>query len=377
MSTPSDYARGIRRVELWQLAVPLAQPYHLSRQYGTLTHSHAAIVCITLNDGSQGWGEGDPGGVNFDGETIDSVMAQLGERLPALPGCDIEAVIQKDSAAGAAAAAMDVACHDALARSRNLPLHRLLGTQRRASIPSLWPTSSGSAADDLAIIGQRYADGFRTYMLKMGSRPITDEIRRLNELLPQLPADVRIMVDANQGWQPDEALTFSAQVATLPLVLIEQPVAANELATLGELCRRISIPISVDESLCSVSDAETIIATDAADVFSLKVSKHGGLGNSVQIARKARAAGRQCLMNSMIELGITQAASLQLGCTLDNLIDCGHAYMSTLRMADDITDFGTLVSHGTAGLPEATGLGVTVFREKLCRWQTGESHVYE
>ena len=70
-------------------------------------------------------------------------------------------------------------------------------------------------------------------------------------------------------------------------------------------------------------------------------------------------------MNSMLEFGISQAASLQLGCTLSNLLDCGHAYMSVLRMADDITDFRNNISDAVVQVPSGHGLGVSVDDNKL------------
>jgi len=83
------------------------------------------------------------------------------------------------------------------------------------------------------------------------------------------------------------------------------------------------------------------------------------------IANAAELAGIKCLMNSMLEFGITQAASLQLGCTLNNLMDCGHAYMSVLRMSDDITDFSRHITDAIVKVPETPGLGVEVNTRKL------------
>ena len=67
----------------------------------------------------------------------------------------------------------------------------------------------------------------------------------------------------------------------------------------------------------------------------------------------------------MLEFGITQAASLQVGCTLNNLLDCGHAYMSVLRMSDDITDFRKNISDAVVTVPREPGLGVSVADDKL------------
>ena len=61
----------------------------LPRYPGTLTHSDAALLRLTLADGTEGWGEADPGGINFDGETIDTVMRGLREHTAGLPGRDL------------------------------------------------------------------------------------------------------------------------------------------------------------------------------------------------------------------------------------------------------------------------------------------------
>ena len=119
-----------------------------------------------------------------------------------------------------------------------------------------------------------------------------------------------------------------------------------------------------------------ILAPEAADVVSIKVSKHGGLANSRPGSRpRFSAAGKRVLMNSMIELGITQAASLHLGVTLPHLMPCGHAYMSTLRMSDDITDFSDWVKDGIATPPDRPGLGVEVSMDKIKQYEVGEPHV--
>jgi muconate cycloisomerase len=70
----------------------------------------------------------------------------------------------------------------------------------------------------------------------------------------------------------------------------------------------------------------------------------------------------------MLEFGISQAASLQLGCVLPNLLDMGHAYMSVLRMSDDITDFGENISRAVVAVPAAPGLGVSLDEGKLKKY---------
>ncbi len=366
-------------LDAFHIAIPLVNPYHLSKVYGTQTHSDVIIVRIMTDSGEEGWGEGDPGGVLFTGDTGEAVMQSIREEgAERIIGCRVDDWVENGDGLkfqGSVGAAFDVAVHDALAKSRHQPLWALLGEKRREKIDSLWPTSSGTAEDDLEIIQPRLAQGFRTFMLKMGSRPVDKDIERVIEVTRVLPEDVKIMVDANQGWEIEEAMTFVEGITDVPLVLIEQPVVADDHEGLKKISKISRIPVSVDESLQTVEDARRIALGEIASVFSIKVSKNGGLRAGLEIGRVAKEQGILVMMNSMLELGITQSASLHLGCVLDCLIDCGHAYMSTLRMSDDVTDFSNFVSEGKAHLPSGTGLGIQVNESKIMKYLKEEYHV--
>jgi muconate cycloisomerase len=145
-------------------------------------------------------------------------------------------------------------------------------------------------------------------------------------------------------------------------------VATGDLATLRNIRDRIPYLLSVDEGLVTLADAAGVIRAEAADAFSIKASKNGGLSKSHTIARAAEVFGIKILLNSMLEFGITQAASLQLGCVLPNLLDMGHAYMSVLRMSDDITDFGQNISQAMATVPTGPGLGICLDEDKLKKY---------
>lgn len=366
-------------LDAFHIAIPLVNPYHLSKVYGTQTHSDVIIVRIMTDSGEEGWGEADPGGVLFTGDTGEAVMQSIREEgAERIIGCRVDDWVENGDGLkfqGSVGAAFDVAVHDALAKSRHQPLWALLGEKHREKIDSLWPTSSGTAEDDLEIIKTRLAQGFRTFMLKMGSRPVDKDIERVIEVTRVLPEDVKIMVDANQGWEIEEAMTFVEGITDVPLVLIEQPVVADDHEGLKKISKISRIPVSVDESLQTVEDARRIALGEIASVFSIKVSKNGGLRAGLEIGRIAKEQGILVMMNSMLELGITQSASLHLGCVLDCLIDCGHAYMSTLRMSDDVTDFSNFVSEGKAHLPSGTGLGIQVNESKIMKYLKEEYHV--
>ncbi len=354
------------------IELPFAVPYKLSKSYGTLTHTRAVIVRLETDDGLVGLGEANPT-PPFTEETPGSVFAALGDFIwPAIKGEDassINAVLDRIdiplSGNHVAKGAIDMALFDLAGKALDVPCHRLLGGQRRDTLKVLWPLGSGTFDDDRAVLDEKTAEGYRGFMLKMGVRPIREEIDRLAALFSRYGDGLDIIVDANQGWSCAQALDFAHQARAFPLRLIEQPVSAGDHAGLSQVRAAARQPVSADESIQSLDDARALLASGAVDVFSIKISKNGGFRASRRIAELAGMHGVDCLMNSMLEFGVTQAASLQLGAVLGNLMDIGHAYMSTLRLADDVTDFAGHVSGGVVTVPQSPGLGICLDETKL------------
>ena len=365
----------INRLELFHIAIPFAQPYRLSKAYGTRTDAHAVILKMHTDDGVVGLGEADP--LNpFTDETPGTVLAVMRDTIgPRLLGRDPTRVGARVSLLEGAVrgnltskGAIDMALHDILGKVRGVPVSVLLGGHLHAELPILWGIGSGSPAEDAAAIEELMASGCRTVMIKMGALPIADEIKRMIAARRRFEDQLHLVVDANQGWDMAQALAFIRGIKGHPPDLMEQPVQHWNHEGLRRIRDRSPCPVSADESLSSIYDAAALIRAEAVDVFSLKVSKNGGISNCRQIAQAADTFGLKCLMNSMLEFGISQAASLQVGCTLGNLLPIGHAYGSVVRMADDVTDFGRNISAATVRLPSSDGLGVAVDDDKLKKY---------
>ena len=365
----------ITGLELFHISIPFIKPYHLSKLYGTLHDAHAVILKIHSDNGMIGFGEADPM-VPFTKESPDDVMKVIGETIaPYLIGQEparmailedeLDRLVQENLTARGA---VNMALYDMIGKARAMPVHALLGGLRHSTVPLLFGVSSGTPEQDQATIEEQVALGCRCFMLKMGTLPIANEIKRVAAVRTRFGDDIKIIVDANQGWELMEALEFVDGICDCPPDLIEQPTGRKEIECLKKIRNRCSCALSADESVESVSDAAALIRELAVDVISIKVSKNGGLDKSRQIAQMADGFGIKCLMNSMLEFGISQAASLHLGCTLPNLADLGHAYGSVLRMSDDITDFGNNIANAVVTVPDGPGLGVTVDEQKLQKY---------
>ena len=364
----------ITRLELFHIAIPFAKPYRLSKAYGTLTDAHAVILKVHTDGGVVGLGEADP--LNpFTEETPGTVMAIMRDVIgPCLLGQDPTqvgslAAVLDGSVLGnlTARGSVDMALHDILGKVKGAPVHVLVGGRLHTELPILWGIGSGTPSEDAAAIEELMALGCRTVMIKMGALPIVEEINRMVSARKRFEG-LHFVVDANQGWETDQTLAFIDGIRGYPPDLIEQPIQHWDHRGLKRIRQRAPCPLSADESLLSVHDAAELIRSNAVDVFSLKVSKNGGIAKCRQIAQAAEMFGLKCLMNSMLEFGITQAASLQLGCTLGNLLPMGHAYGSVVRMADDVTDFGRNISGATVRVPLGDGLGVGLDERKLKKY---------
>jgi len=372
----------ITAIELFHISLPFAKPYSLSKVYGTLVNAEAVIVKVHTDTGIAGFGEADP--MNpFTEETPGTVMAVIRDQMALqLIGSDPTAVAMIDARLDRtlhgnlmARGAINMALFDILGKVYKLPAHTFLGGMIHRQLPVLWPIGSGTPEEDAVAIESAIQAGFRTVMIKMGALPVKEEIARMVAASERFGSRMAIIADANQGWGYKEALVFLDGIRGHEPDIIEQPLPYHETQRLKNLCERTSCLLSADESVMTRQDAAALLRNDTANVFSIKVSKNGGLRRSKELADLAAAFGVRCLMNSMLEFGITQAASLQVGCTLNNLVDCGHAYMSVLRMSDDITDFGKNVSAAVVTVPEAPGLGVTVDEAKLNKYAVGHLSV--
>ena len=368
----------VTRLEASHVAVDFVEPYHLSRHYGTQFEAHAVIVELHTDEGLVGLGEADPL-LPFTNETIDSVIAALQRQIaPILIGANPKAIGEILSLIEAATpemptarGAIDMALHDLMGKAMGLPVRALLGRMHNPKIPLLFGVSSGTPAENIATIEAEMERGHRCFMLKMGAGDVNEDVERAMAVRRRFGSSISLLADANQGWTTEEATQFLRQTTDSALDLVEQPLHRDEVAATARLRQEFGVPISADEGVASPDDAAKLIRAGAADVFSIKVSKHGGIRPSWLIAQMADSFGVECLMNSMLEFGVSQAASLQLGATLPNLVSVGHAYGSVLRLSDDVTDFAANIHDGVVTVPDRPGLGVGLDRAKLNRYLRG------
>ncbi|WP_276257836.1 mandelate racemase/muconate lactonizing enzyme family protein [Haloglomus litoreum] len=345
--------------------IPVSVPYSVDFAIsgGEVSAANHVLLRLHTDAGVVGLGEACPDPY-FAPETMGSVVAAIEDHIsPAIRGEDPSnrgrihrAMDEAIRGNPFAKAAVDIACFDATGKHLGIPVSTLLGGRLRDRIEV--GQSIGIGPTDRAVERARawVDDGFSSIKVKVGTDPETD-IERATAVAEAVGDRASIRVDANQGYRADQAVrVFSALESECDLLLVEQPVAADDLAGMARVTAALETPVLADESVFSPHDAIDIVDRGAADALSVKLVKAGGLYRSRQIAAVAAAAHLPLVVGSMVELGVGTAAGAHFAATLP------AAYPSdvkgpTLHEASVLAD-PIRIEEGHTVVPEGPGLGV-------------------
>lgn len=317
---------------------------------------------ITSDAGLSGIGEACPL-PDFSGETYDTIKLMIDKYYaPLLIGkdpFDLELIHHElDShypANNAAIAAIDMALYDLIGKVLDIPVYKLLGGAYRHQVELGGSLGIGKPS----IIAQKaenlVAQGAKAIKLKVGLDSEQD-IETIKVVRETLGDAIKIRIDANAGYSLKTAMEVLKKIERWNIDYAEQPIAAWDHEGLNLLRKSTYIPIMVDESLCTIEDAAALIRRGAADIFGMKLIKHGGIYQAKKIVVLAEANNIDCVMISPWETQIAQAAAVHLALASSNF-NRPHD-LGTKELKDDPTE-GLLEEHGIIRSPTAAGLGVT------------------
>jgi muconate cycloisomerase len=365
----------IDRVETILLDVPLRRPHRFART--GIDAQPVLLVFIRTAGGVTGVGEGVvPGGPWWGGESVETMQLVIERYIaPLLIGRDVDDIagIQRDTGDVVAAnlyakAAVEVALHDAWARCLGVPVHTLLGGLARRSIPVTWALGTEPAPVVIEeALGKLDAGQHRSFKLKMGAQDPAADVARICAVAEKLAGVAGIRVDLNARWDLLTSLTHLPKLVEAGVELVEQPVPGAEIEALAEINHALPIPVMADESLRTPRDALRLAGTRAADVFSLKTTKSGGLRATRAIAEVAAAAGIPCHGGTSIEGPIGTVASLHLSCAAPS-VTWGSELFGPLLMREELLTTPLRYADGELHLPEGPGLGVELDMDAVRAW---------
>lgn len=176
----------------------------------------------------------------------------------------------------------------------------------------------------------------RTVKVKVADagETLADDVARVREVRRLLGPAGRIRVDANGGWNLDQAERAAHELAEFDLEYLEQPCATiPELAELRERLRRWQLPVAADESVRKAEDPLAVARAGAADLLVVKVQPLGGVTAALRIVAEA---GLPAVVSSAVDTSVGLAMGARLAAALPELDhDCGLGTAALL--AADVT----------------------------------------
>ncbi len=356
----ATFIMRITNIKTSTIAIPLKTVFKTALRVVDTVEN--VVVVIETDCGEKGIGSAAPAPV-ITGETLSSILGGIDHIRSCLIGMDVEdheRLFQKLNSCiignMSAKAAVDMAIHDLIGKFFKHPLFRLLGGNAHDVQTDV--TISLDTLEKMVLESrEKVSQGFSVLKIKVGDDPKLD-VQRLQAISSEIGEDIKIRIDANQGWTPKEAVYVGKQLKkrNIAIELMEQPVHAKNFEGLKYVREKVSFPVYADESVFSAQDALKLIEMKAVDGINIKLMKCGGIYNAKKIAAIAESAGIPCMIGSMMEchISVTAAAHLAVSSSAITGYDLdAPLFCSTNPIEGGIDYEGSLIH-----LPESPGLGI-------------------
>jgi O-succinylbenzoate synthase len=356
------------RIDLHVVRLPLVRPFRTSSS--SKAHIQHILVRVESADGVVGWGEcASPADPFYCPETTETCWHILKDFLaPAVLGrgwSDIEelaGLYRPVKGNHFAKAGLEMACWDALARGQGRSVASLLGGTRPAIASGVSLGIETDLARTFEQIDRFRAEGYRRIKLKIAPGHDVEVVRRVRGRDPELP----LQVDANSAYTLADVATLQGLDA-FDLLLIEQPLAHDDIIDHARLQARLRTPVCLDESIHSADDARKAIEIGACGVVNIKVSRVGGLLAASRVHDVCRDRGIPAWCGGMHEFGIGRAANVAIA-SLPGFTLPGDVSGSDKYYHEDLVEPPIVARGGEVAVPfDRPGLGHEPIVERIGR----------
>lgn len=351
------------QITLREIHLPLREPFRISS--GTVSERRICLLELRDASGAVAWSECVAGEwPNYSSETIDTAWLAieayvaprvLGARFDA-PGA-VHALLERDFRGHQMAkAAVEMGMWAVAAAQAGVPLAQLIGGVReRIAVGislGIQPTPQALADRASAAI----AEGYQKVKIKIEPGHDVDFVRAAREALPS----AELMADANNAYTLADAALL-AELDELNLMMIEQPLAHDDLVRHAQLQRSLRTALCLDESITSLERAQDMVALGAGRIINIKPGRVGGFASSLAIHDYCQQQGIPVWCGGMLESGIGRAYNVALA-SLPNFTLPGDLSPSRRYWEQDIvTPEWTMAPDGMMAVPlDRPGIGVDI-----------------
>ena len=371
----------IKDIKLHLAALPLVEL--LKTSFGAEPYKSCIIVEVVSSDGLTGWGETalktKP---SYGSETILTALHITRDFLiPSLRGQTLNSPTEAPALMRAvrgnhhARAGVEAAIWDLMAKTNDMRLADFFAAHlppghapRAAAVVGVSIGIQNTLEAQLALIQKRLDEGYGRIKLKIAPGWDVEVARAVRERFP----DITLMLDANSAYTLADA-EHLRQLDQFDLLMIEQPLAYDDIYEHSRLQPQLKTPICLDESIYSAHDWRMALELGAGKILNLKPTRVGGFSESLKVYELCVETGTPLWIGGMLETGIGRAANLSFaalpGVTLPSDISATDRYFDP-----DLTEPPFALGAGsTLALPDGAGIGLEVQRERLdeakARWR--------
>lgn len=367
----------ITAVEPMVLEAPVKEPWRIGT---AVYHSmHAMIVRVETDEGITGWGEGlvrfspkagaavvrdilspvvvgqDPGNIELLWDRMYAVMRGRGHSK----GYVLEAM-----------SAVDIALWDILGKALGQPIHRLLGSYGRTSLPVYASSILIKTPEEQAREAERLAgQGFTGVKLKIG-QGIEADLRSVRAVRKAIGDGVQLMVDANCAYEYLPALRLGRSLEAEGVAWYEEPVAPEQLDSYVKLCQDLDMPVAGGETEFTRWAFKEILIRQAMDIVQPDIGRVGGFSEVRKIAALASAFEVPVGPHTGAGAAILIAASIQWAASLSNMLTFEYMYPENPLREELLVEPLPVPTQSQMPVLQGAGLGIEIDPKALVRFRT-------
>ncbi|MCY8916134.1 o-succinylbenzoate synthase [Bacillus atrophaeus] len=359
----------IEKITLYHVSMKLKKPFKTSIE--TLQERKFLIVEAIDQSGVVGWGEVSAfSSPWYTEETIQTCLHMLKDFfIPNVVGrefshpSDVPDSLERFKGNRMAKAGLESAVWDIYAKRKGITLAEALGGST-GKIPAGVVVGLAPLDDMLRDIEQYIKEGYRRIKIKIQPGNDIELLKAIRSRFPQVP----LMADANSSYQLKD-ISRIKELDDFHLMMIEQPLQADDIVDHRHLQKHLKTAICLDESICSADDARRAIELGSCKIINIKPSRVGGLTEALKIHDLCKEHHMPVWCGGMLETGISRAQNVALA-SLPQFTIPGDISSSSRYWEEDIVTPDIRIDKGFISVPEQPGLGVEVNQEIMRKYVT-------
>lgn len=354
----------ISSIVLNVIKMPLKSPFltHL----GAVIEREGIIVEVHGRDGVTGYGEG----VAFSSpwyteETVEtslhiltSFLIPLLKKNPISHPQELSQLFHSVRRNHMAKAALETAVWDLFAKKEDVSLAKMIGGTME-KIPSGVVVATDSTENALNQIEKYLKEGYQRFKIKINPKLDLKFLREIRRSYPE----IKLMADANSAYSLKDIDRLKA-LDEFNLLMIEQPLAHDDIIDHAILQKEIQTPICLDESIVTFEDARKAIELGSCKVINIKVGRVGGLYEAIRIHDYCYERNIPVWCGGMIEFGVSRAHNIALA-SLPGFTIPGDISGSSRFWEEDIILPEVMVKDGWVEVPAGPGIGFQISEKRL------------